>query len=63
MDIKKIFVEKSLKNITATLAFERLKSSDLALDMSRMILEEKISGLEAREVIFNHYNIKSKPKV
>lgn len=60
---KKIFVEKSLKNIRATLAFEGLKPSDTALEMSRMILEGKNSGTEAREVIFNHYNINSKPKV
>ncbi len=63
MESKKTSVEKSLKNVTATLVFEGFKPSALALDMSRLILEEKISGLEAREVIFNHYNIKSKPKV
>lgn len=63
MNKKKIFVENSLENVAATLAIEGLKPSDTAIQMSRLILEEKIPGLEAREVIFNHYNIKSKPKV
>lgn len=63
MNVKKISVERSLKNVTATLAFEGLKPSNTALSMSKQVLEGKISGLEAREAIFNKYNIKAKAHV
>ena len=59
MNKKNISVEKSLKNVTATLAFEGLKPSDTALRMSKLVLEGKISGSEAREAIYRKYNIRT----
>lgn len=63
MDSKKKSVEKSLKNVTATLAFEGLKPSSTALDLSKQLLEGKVTGLEARKAIFDKYNIKAKAHV
>lgn len=63
MNKKNISVEKSLKNVTATLAFEGLKPSKTALKMSKQVMEGKVSGLEAREAIFMKYSIKAKAHV
>lgn len=63
MNSKKISVEKSIKNVTATLAFEGLKPSNTAISMSRQVLEGKLSGVEARAAIFSKYNIKVKAHV
>lgn len=63
MNKKYISVERSLKNVTATLAFEGLKPSNTAVRMSKLVLEGKATGLEAREAIFNKYNIKAKAHV
>lgn len=63
MNLKKITVEKSLKNVTATLSFEGLQPSSTALEMSTRVLEGKVTGIEAREVIFNKYKIKAKAHV
>lgn len=60
---KNISVERSLKNVTATLAFEVLKPSSTALNLSKELLEGKVTGLEARTAIFNKYNIKAKAHV
>lgn len=63
MDSKKKSVEKSLKNVTATLAFEGLKPSSTALNLSKQLLEGKVTGPEARKAIFDKYNIKAKAHV
>lgn len=53
-------IEKSLKNMKATLAFEGLQPSSVALDLNRLVLEGKVSGEEARQAIFNLYKVKAK---
>ncbi|MBF4695973.1 antitoxin VbhA family protein [Fusibacter ferrireducens] len=63
MSIKKLSIEKSLKNVAATLAFENLRPSRTAINMSKQVLEGKITGTEARAEILKNYNVQVKSNV
>ena len=60
---KKNSIDKTLKNVTATLGFEGLKPSDYAIELNKMLLEGKISSVDARAAILNKYSIKAKVDV
>lgn len=60
MKPKKRTADETIKNVTATLGFEGLKSSDLAIDLSRKIVEGSISSSEARKAIYAKYGLQGK---
>lgn len=63
MSYKPLSVDRIIKNVSATLAFEGLKPSVLALELNKMLLEGKTSSNEARTAILNQYNLKGKSRV
>lgn len=63
MGIRKRSVENSLKNIKATMAFEGLTPSNKAMEMSRLILEGRMTGNQATAEIIKFYGLKGKSDV
>lgn len=50
-------IERILANVEATLGFEGLTESDLGKYVNELMLKGKITGEEARAIIFIHYRI------